>query len=46
MVRIILDIEPRGEDDLFVVKECVALALEPFGKVRVVSVIRDGKEQK
>lgn len=44
MVRIILDIEPRGEDDMFVVKECVALALEKFGKVRVVSVIRDGKE--
>ena len=46
MVRIILDIEPRGEDDLYVVKECIAMALEKFGRVRVVSVIRDGKEQK
>lgn len=45
MTRLVIDIEERGED-LFVVKECVAMALEPFGKVRVVSVIRDGKEQK
>ena len=46
IVRLVIDVEPRGEDDLYVVKECIAMALEPFGKVRVVSVIRDGKEQK
>jgi hypothetical protein len=45
MTRIVIDIDSKG-DDLFVVKEVVAMALEPFGKVRVVSVIRDGKEQK
>lgn len=45
VVRIVVDIEPK-EDDLFIVKEMVAMALEKFGRVRVVSVIRDGKEQK
>ncbi len=45
MTRIILDIDSK-DDDLYIVKEVVAMALEPFGKVRVVSVIRDGKEQK
>lgn len=45
MTRIILDIDSKG-DDLFIVKEVVAMALEPFGKVRVVSITRDGKEQK
>lgn len=45
MTRITVDIESR-DDDLFIVKEMVAMALEKFGKVRVVSVIRDGKEQK
>jgi hypothetical protein len=45
MTRVVIDIDSKG-DDLFVVKEVVAMALEPFGKVRVVSVIRDGKEQK
>ena len=45
MTRLVIDIDSKG-DDLFIVKEVVAMALEPFGKVRVVSVIRDGKEQK
>ena len=45
MTRITVDIESR-DDDLFIVKEMVAMALEKFGRVRVVSVIRDGKEQK
>lgn len=45
MVRLVIDIDSR-DDDLFVVKEMVAMALEKFGTVRVVSVIRDGKEQK
>lgn len=43
MVRIILDIEDYG--DKLATKEAVAMALEPFGKVRVVQVI-DGKEVK
>lgn len=41
MVRIIIDIEEHG--DKLATKETVAMALEQFGKVRVVQVI-DGKE--
>lgn len=37
MVRIILDIEEYG--DTLATKEAVAMALEQFGKVRVVQVI-------
>lgn len=43
MVRIIIDIEEYG--DKLATKEAVAMALEQFGKVRVVQVI-DGKENK
>lgn len=43
MVRLIIDIEEHG--DKLATKEAVAYALEPFGKVRVVSVT-DGKEQR
>ena len=43
--RLVIDIDSK-DNDLFIVKEVVAMALEPFGDVRVVSVIRDGKEQK
>ena len=43
MVRIIIDIEEWG--DKLATKEAVAMALEQFGKVRVVQVI-DGKENK
>lgn len=42
MVRIIIDIEDYG--DKLATKETVAMALEQFGKVRVVQVI-DGKEE-
>lgn len=42
MVRIIIDIEDYG--DKLATKEAVAMALEQFGKVRVVQVI-DGKEE-
>ena len=45
MTRLVIDIDSKG-DDLFIVKEVVAMALEQFGKVRVVSVIRDGKEHR
>ena len=43
MIRIILDIDDFG--DLMATKEAVAMALEQFGKVRVVQVI-DGKERR
>jgi hypothetical protein len=40
MLRIVIDID--GDDD-FATKEAVAMRLEPFGKIRVVSV-SNGKE--
>ena len=44
MIRIVIDIEDYG--DRLVTKEAVAMALEQFGKVRVVMVtdgrIKDG----
>ena len=43
MVRIVIDIEEDG--DVFCCKETVAMALEQFGKVRIVSIY-DGKENK
>jgi hypothetical protein len=44
MTRLVIDIY---EDlDVFVTKETAAMLLEPLGRVRVVSVITDGKEQK
>ena len=43
MLRIILDIDDYG--DPMATKEAVAMALEQFGKVRVVQVI-DGKERR
>lgn len=43
MVRIIIDIDDYG--DKLATKEAVVLALEQFGKVRVVQVY-DGKEGK
>lgn len=43
MVRIIIDIDDYG--DKLATKESVAMALEQFGKVRVVQVI-DGSEVK
>lgn len=42
MVRIIIDIEEHG--DKLATKEVVAMALEQFGAVRVVSVI-DGRKK-
>ena len=43
MMRIVVDI--YGEDTQGT-KEAVAMLLEPLGRVRVVSVITDGKEEK
>lgn len=44
MVRMVIDIHEDG--DLLATKETVAMLLEPLGRVRVVSVIVDGKEEK
>ena len=44
MIRLILDIEERG--DVLATKESVAMALEHLGRVRVVQIIIDGKEEK
>lgn len=43
MIRIIVDIEDYG--DKLATKEAVAMALERFGKVRVV-LVTDGSEAK
>ena len=43
MIRIIIDIEDYG--DKLATKEAVAMALEQFGKGRVV-MVTDGKEPK
>ena len=43
MIRIIIDLEEQG--DTRATKEAVAMALEQFGKVRVV-MVTDGKEPK
>lgn len=43
MMRLVIDI--YGEDTQGT-KEVVAMLLEPLGRVRVVSVIIDGKEEK
>lgn len=42
MIRITIDIDGDG---VFATKEAVAMALEPLGKVRIVSV-DDGKGKK
>lgn len=43
MIRLVIDI--YGEDTQGT-KETVAMLLEPLGRVRVVSVITNGKEEK
>ena len=44
MTRLVIDIYEDG--DLLACKEAVAMLLEPLGRVRVVSVITAGKEEK
>ena len=44
MVRMVIDIHEDG--DLLACKETVAMLLEPLGRVRVVQVIIDGKEER
>ena len=43
MIRITIDVEEHG--DKLATKEAVAMALEQFGTVRVVSIY-DGREKK
>lgn len=45
MIRLVIDIQEDGTGPL-ACKEAVAMLLEPLGRVRVVSVIVDGKEEK
>ena len=44
MTRLVIDIHEDG--DLLATKETVAMLLEPLGRVRVVQIIVDGKEEK
>ena len=44
MIRLVIDIHEDG--DLLAVKEAASQLLEPLGRVRVVRVIVDGKEEK
>ena len=44
MIRLVIDIQDDG--DMLATKESVAMLLEPIGKVRIVKVIVDGKEEK
>lgn len=45
MTRLVIDIYEDGPGQL-ATKEAVAMLLEPLGRVRVVSVVVDGKELK
>lgn len=44
MTRLVIDV--HEDADLLATKEAVAMLLEPLGRVRVVQVIIDGKEEK
>lgn len=44
MTRIVIDIQEDG--DMLATKETVAMLLEPIGRVRIVQIIVDGKEEK
>lgn len=44
MIRMIVDI--YDDADVIGTKERLAMLLEPMGKVKIVSVIVDGKEEK
>lgn len=44
MTRLVIDISDDG--NTMATKEAVAMLLEPLGRVRVVSVIVDGKEER
>ena len=44
MMRFVIDIHEDG--DMLATKETVAMLLEPIGRVRIVQIIVDGKEEK
>jgi len=44
MTRLVIDVHEDG--DLLATKEAVAMLLEPIGRVRIVQIIVDGKEEK
>ena len=44
MVRMIIDIQDDG--DMLATKETVAMLLEPIGRVRIVKIVVDGKEER
>nr|DAP34239.1 MAG TPA: hypothetical protein [Caudoviricetes sp.] len=44
VVRLVIDMQEDG--DLLACKETVAMLLEPIGRVRIVQIIVDGKEEK
>ena len=44
MIRLVIDIHDDG--DMLATKESVAMLLEPIGRVRIVKIIVDGKEEK
>ena len=44
VVRMIIDIQDDG--DMLATKETVAMLLEPIGRVRVVKIVVDGKEER
>jgi hypothetical protein len=44
-MRIVLDIE-KGNNDLLATKEAIAMALEQFGNVRVVSITTDRSDKR
>ncbi len=44
MTRLVIDIQEDG--DMLATKESVAMLLEPIGRVRIVQIIVDGKEEK
>lgn len=44
-MRLVIDVQ-EDAPDLMATKEAVAMLLEPLGRVRVVSVIVNGKEEK
>lgn len=45
MIRLIIDVYDE-RPDLMATKESIAMLLEPLGRVRVVRVITDGKEER
>lgn len=45
MLRIVIEVDTSNHEPI-ATKEAIAMALEPFGNVRVVSVIPDGRDHK